>query len=119
MPNIAFGEFSGLNDSIFGKSIAPIKHIIGKRAEAFEKDSLLPILFSMDTSSNWAEKETETGSSESWSPVAENGEVPMIGMQEGYSKMLVYETWKDSFAVSREMIEDGKLMDMKKQPDKV
>ena len=116
MPNIAFGEFSGLNDSIFGKSIAPIKHIIQKRAEAFEKDSLLPILFSMDTSSNWAEKETEMGSSESWSPVAENGEVPMIGMQEGYSRTFEHIEFMAGMAITRKMMDDAKLLDLKKVP---
>ena len=37
-------------------------------------------------------------------------------MQEGYQKLLVYETWKDSFSISKEMIEDSKLMDLRKQP---
>ena len=30
--------------------------------------------------------------------------------------LLKYQTWKDSFSVSKEMMEDGKLMDMRKQP---
>ena len=59
MANIVIGEFSGLNDSLFGKSIAPIKRHVKKRAEAFEAQSLLPTLFDMRTSDNWAEKDTE------------------------------------------------------------
>lgn len=34
----------------------------------------------------------------------------------GYQKLIKYQTWKDSFSVSREMMEDGKLLDMRKQP---
>jgi len=49
-------------------------------------------------------------------PVGENGAYPEDSMQEGYQKLLVYETWKDSFSISKEMIEDSKLMDLRKQP---
>ena len=49
-------------------------------------------------------------------PVGENGAYPLDGMQEGYQKLLVYDTWKDSFSISAEMMEDSKVMDMKKQP---
>lgn len=37
-------------------------------------------------------------------------------MQEGFSKFLEHMTWKNSFSLSREIVEDGKLMDLKKQP---
>lgn len=37
-------------------------------------------------------------------------------MEEGYGKLLRYETWKNSFSISQEMVEDGKLMDMTSQP---
>jgi phage major head subunit gpT-like protein len=30
--------------------------------------------------------------------------------------MIVYETWKNSFQITQEMIEDAKIMDMRKQP---
>lgn len=116
MANIAFGEFSGLNDSVFGKSIAPIKRIVEKRAEAFEQESVLPILFSMDTSSNWAEKETEMTEMDTWDPVPENGEVPMGGMQEGFSRTFEHIEFMKGFAITRKMMDDSKLMDLKKVP---
>jgi hypothetical protein len=49
-------------------------------------------------------------------PVGENGAYPSDGMQEGFSKLLKQETWKNSFSVSREMIEDSKLMDLRGEP---
>ena len=37
-------------------------------------------------------------------------------MQEGYAKFLEHMTWKDSFSLSREIVDDSKVMDLKKKP---
>ena len=116
MANITFTEGSGLNDSIFGKSQEPIKMFIEKRGEAFEQASMIKELFLMVSSNNWAEKYTTMTAMQGFQPVGENGNYPVDGMQEGFSKTIENMTWKDSFSLSREMIDDGKLMDLKKQP---
>lgn len=116
MPNITFSEASGVADSVFGKSQAPIRMFLEKRGEAFEQASMIPELFNMGKSTHWSEKFTTMTAMDGFKPVGENGEYPMDGMQEGYSKTLEHMTWKDQFSVSREMVDDGKLMDFKKQP---
>ena len=116
MANITFTEGSGLQNSIFGKSQEPIKLFIEKKAEAFEQQSMLPELFAMDTSTHFGEKITGMTAMDGFQPVGENGNYPTDGMQEGYSKFLEHMTWKDSFSISREIIEDGKLMDLRRQP---
>lgn len=116
MANITFTEGSGLQDSIFGKSQEPIKLFLEKRGEAFEQASMLPELFSMGTSTHWGEKFSTMTAMDGFQPVGENGEYPVDGMQEGYSKFLEHMTWKNSFSLSREIVEDGKLMELKKQP---
>lgn len=113
---ITFSEASGLNDSIYGKCQAPVRMFLEKRGEQFEQQSVIKDLFHMGTSQNFGDLMTSMTAMDGFQPVGENGAYPTDGMQEGYSKMLVYETWKDSFAISQEMIEDGKLLDMKKQP---
>lgn len=116
MANITFSEGSGLNDSIYGKSQAPIRMLIESRAEAYEEKSILKELFMMDKSKHWAEKYTSMTSMDGFNPVGENGAYPVDGMQEGFSKTLEHVTWKNSFSISREMMEDGKIMDLKKKP---
>ena len=116
MPGITFTEGSGLNDSIYGKSQAPIRMFIEARGEAFEQNSVLPHLFAMDKSKNWAEKYSSMTAMDGFQPVGENGAYPLDNMQEGYDKTLTHMTWKDSFSISREMVEDGKVIDMKKKP---
>ncbi len=116
MAGITFTEGSGLQDSVFGKIQAPIKRFIEKRGEEFEKASLLPHLFLMDTSKNAVDAIVTMTAMDGFEPVGENGEYPRTSFQEGFKKFLEYETWKQSFSVSKEAIEDGKLMDLKKQP---
>lgn len=114
--NIIFSEASGLNDSIYGNCQAPIKMFIEQRGEDHEKNSLLKDLFLMGTSGNFGDLLTSMTAMEGFKPVGENGAYPTDGMQQGYEKMLRYITWKDSFSISKEMIEDAKLMDLKKRP---
>ena len=114
MANITFTEASGLQDTIFGKSQAPIRMFIESRGESFEQQSLIKELFSMEKSTHWGEKFTSMTAMEGFQPVGELGSHPIDGMQEGFSKFLENMTWKNSFAISREMVEDAKLMDLRK-----
>ena len=113
---IVFSEASGLNDSIFGKCQAPIRMFLEQRSEAFDQNSVLKDLFLMGTSENYGDELATMTAMEGFQPVGENGAYPSDSMQQGFSKLLVYETWKNSFQITQEMIEDAKLMDMKKQP---
>lgn len=116
MANIIFSEGSNLNNSIYGKSQEPIKMFLEKRAEAYEAKSMLPEIFNMGTSTHFAEKYTGMTGMDGFVPVGENGAYPVDGEQEGYSKVLEHMTWKDSFSLSREIIDDAKLMDLKARP---
>lgn len=116
MANIVFTEGSGVNDSVFGKSQAPIKFFLEKRAEAFESQSCLPHLFSMMESNNYAEKFTGMTAMSGFKPTGEGGEVPTDGMQESFSQTLEHMTWQNSFAISRAIIDDSKVIDLKQKP---
>ena len=80
MANITFTEGSGLQDSVFGKSEAPIKMFLEKRAEAFEQTSILKELFDMERSNHYAEKMTTMTAMSGFLPVGENGATPVDGM---------------------------------------
>lgn len=114
---ITFTQGSGLNDSIYGKSQAPIRMFLEKRGEAFEQESVLKDLFSMQKSNHYGEKMTSMTAMDGFQVVGENGAYPLDEMQEGFSKQMDHVTWKDSFAISREMVEDAILMNLKKRPE--
>lgn len=116
MANIVFSESSGVNDSIFGKSQAPIRQFIEKKGEQFEQESIVKRLFRQDKSNTFAQKYTSLTAMEGFKVAGENGAYPTDGQEEGYSKILEAVTWKDSFRISMEIMEDSKLMDLKQKP---
>lgn len=107
--SIIFSQASGVADSIFGKSQEPIKAIITEQVEAFQQVSVIEHLFFMDKSKNFAEKYTIETSLGDFEPVGENGAYPKTSIQEGFAKTIEPETWKSSFEVTQEMIEDAKI----------
>ncbi len=113
---IIFSEGSGLNDSVYGNCQLPIRMFLERHGEQFEQQSVLPYLFLMGKSENFGDTMTGLTAMDGFEPVGENGAYPKAGMEEAYKKLLVYMTWKNSFSVSQEMVEDGKLLEMKKQP---
>lgn len=116
--NIIFSEDSGLNDSIFGKCQAPIRMFLEKRGEAFEQKSMLSEFFCMGKSDNFGDMFTGMTAMDGFMPVGENGDYPTTSMQEGYRKMLEYPEWKQSFTISKKLMEDVKsyMMELRKRP---
>jgi hypothetical protein len=116
MPGITFSEGSGLNNSVFGKSQAPIRMFIEKKGEALEQVSVVKQIFAMEKSKNYAEKITSLTAMEGFRPVGENGAHPIDSTQEGFEKTIEHMTWKDSFSISRELVDDSKVLDLRKKP---
>ena len=107
--SIIYSQGSGVADSVFGKSQAPIKAMIESGVEAFRQFSAVDKVFSMDTTKNYAEKYTSETSLGDFADVGENGAYPKISMREGWSKVIEPTTWKSSFEVTQEMVEDAKI----------
>lgn len=116
MAGITFSQGSGLNNSVFGKSQEPIKMFIESKVEAYENMGAAPKIFMQETSKNAMDKFTSMTSMNGFNPVGEGGAYPQDEMQEGFSKVLEAETWKDKFVITQEMVEDAKLMDFKGRP---
>lgn len=116
MAGITFSEASNVNDSIFGKSQFPIRTFIEKRAEQFEAQSVLKNLFYMGKSNKFAEKVVGMTAMEGFKPVGENGSHPVDGYREGRSKVIEHTTFKDSFSISREIMDDSKILDLRQRP---
>lgn len=117
MAGITFTEGSGLQDSIYGKSQGPIRMFIEKRGEAFEAQGLVSKLFTVAPSKHFSEGHRSMTAMKGFMPVGENGEYPSDTMQESFQKDFKHTVWKDSFAISREMIDDAVLMNLKQKPE--
>lgn len=113
MAGIVFSKSSGLNDSIYGKSEAPIRAFLENAAKAYEEMSTINKIFKLVDSEHYAEKFGGiTGFAHGFQPVGEGGAYPTDERQEGYSKLLENLTWKDSFAITQEMMEDSTILDL-------
>jgi len=108
-------KLSNNMDSVFGKSQYPISQYIQEQAEIFEGKSQIEEIFQMDTANSFGEKLSYETSLGDFAPVGENGATPETDFVEGYSKNLEYETWKSSFTVSQEMIEDANFGKVKEK----
>lgn len=115
MAGIVFNKASGLNDSIFGKSQEPIRLMIEQQIEAFQQYSIVDNVFMMDETSNFAEKYTYETSLGDFEATGEGGAYPRNTFQEGYSKVIEPEEWKNSFEVTQQMIEDAKFGKIKQR----
>lgn len=113
MAGIIFSKSSGLNDSVYGKSEAPIRAFLETQVKAYEEESTIDKIFKTVNSTHYAEKVGGiTGLAHGFKPVGEGGAYPTDERQEGYSKTLENITWKDSFAITQEMIEDAQILDL-------
>ena len=113
---IVFAENSGLNDAAFGKWELPIRMMVERHGEDFEKNSVLKNLFAFGTSNNFGDSFTAMTAMEGFKPVDELEATPADGFQQSYAKSMEYLEWVDKFSVSKKMMEDNKILDIKRQP---
>lgn len=119
MANVTISIGSGVMDSIYGNSQLPLKKYIEKQVEAFEQESVLRKLFRMETSKHWAERYSGETAMDDFELVGEGGNIPRTGFEEGYKKDIVNQTFKQSFSVTRELVEDAQISTMKQRANKL
>ena len=110
---------SGLVDPIFGKCQVPLASYIEQLGEAFERESLLKYLFHFENSRHWAEQHSSETAMDDFVPVGEGGEYPRTGFESGYDRIIETRTFKQSFSVTQELVEDAQLGEMKRRARKL
>ncbi len=110
---------SGLNGTIYGDCQVPLKAFLESRGEAFQRESLLPYLYRMEKSRHWAERYSSETAMGDFEPVGEGGDYPKTGFEDGYFRDIVNMTFKQSFSVTQELVEDSLLGTMKQRANKL
>ena len=116
MAGIIVSEASARNDMLYGKWQAPITSFLEKRLEQVDRESIASKIFKKVNSTHWAESFGSLTAIGDFKPSPENGKYPISDFEQGYNKILKNYTWKNSFAISREMLEDGNLINLQKKP---
>ena len=117
MPGISITESSRAVNGLFGAVQAPIHRYLLKRGEALEQASILPYLFDMGTSKQFGELSSGLTAMDDWEPVGENGTYPENSFEETFSKLIVHMTWKSQFSISRELVDDATVTDLRRKPE--
>lgn len=117
---VILSEASGRLKALYGDVQKPIASYLEHRAEDIEKqESILFKIFDKRPSTHFAENYRAETEMDEMKPVGENGAYPSTGYQEGYDKTITNVTYKNSFAVSREMMDDNVMTALGKRPDKL
>ena len=111
---------AGLNDTKFGKLQAPLASFIESRAEQIEQEEKIgKLLFREVKSTHFGEHYATETEMEDMVPVGENGAYPETSVQDGYGKTIENVTFKNSFSISREAMDDNVLTSLQQKPEKL
>lgn len=111
---------SGLNNTQYGKYIAPIKQSLNDLNELAMNTRLMPIIFPEAMSDNWAEGYVGNTSLGNFEIGGENTPYPESDTQDDYDKTIENNIeLKQSFSISQQMVEDSKIGTIKMQPKKM
>jgi len=111
-----FLKSSALNDDVFGKSQHPIKKfLLDNEAAEMNAHKIMESIFDVMPVDDFATKFSGLTSRGNFQDVGENGAYPETEEQVGYSTVIEDTTWKSEFKVSKEMIEDAKMYDIRKR----
>lgn len=110
MAGIIFNIQESLNNSAFNILQEPIKMILENEVEAFEKDSIIGKVFVMKTTDKYREEYRSTTTMDGFKPTEDMEVAGLSDFQEGYSKQFIFQTWTNSFVVSKQTMEDNQMM---------
>jgi phage major head subunit gpT-like protein len=106
MAQVIMTEASGRLKELYGEIQAPLMSLVTEKAEAYEAELVTNKLFAERKSEHSIEAYTNLTAIDSWAPVGESGAHPSGGQEVGYTQTLRNVTWKGSFALSRELVDD-------------
>lgn len=112
MAGIIFNIQESLNNSAFNILQEPVQMILTNEVEAFERDSIIPKVFVMKTTDKYREEFRSTTAMDGFKPTEDMEVAGISDFQESYNKQFVFQTWTNSFVVSKQTMEDNQLMNI-------
>lgn len=117
MSGVIFNIEEAVKNSKFNVLQEPVRFILDNEMEAFEKESLIDMVFVKKTSDRYREEFRSTTAMGNFKPTEDMEPAGITDFEEGYNKQFVFQTWTNSIVVSKQTMEDGNttqaLNDMK------
>lgn len=101
-----------IKNSAFNVLQEPIKMILDNQTEAYEKNSIISKFFVMKTSDRYMEEYRSQTSMDGFKPTEDMEVAPLSDFEESYFQQFTFQIWTNSFVISKQTMEDGKLMDV-------
>lgn len=109
---IIYNIEEAIKNSAFNVLQEPIKMILDNQTEAYEKNSIISKFFVMKTTDRYMEEYRSTTSMDGFKPTEDMEVAPISDFEESYFQQFTFQIWTNSFVISKQTMEDGKLMDV-------
>ena len=109
---IIFNIEEAIKNSAFNVLQEPIKMILDNQTEAYEKNSIIDKFFVKKTSDRYMEEYRSMTSMDGFKPTEDMEVAPISDFEESYFQQFTFQIWTTSFVISKQTMEDGKLMDV-------
>ena len=112
---VIFNIDEAVRNSAFNILQEPFKMKMTKELEAFEKKSILPYLYVMQTMDTFQEEYRSKTSMDGFKPTEDMEVAGLSDFEESYRMVMRTQTWTNSFAVSKQTMEDNQLQQINPQ----
>lgn len=112
---VIFNIDEAVRNSAFNILQEPFKMKMTKELEAFEKKSILPYLYVMQTMDTFQEEYRSKTSMDGFKPTEDMEVAGLSDFEESYRMVMRVQTWTNSFAVSKQTMEDNQLQQINPQ----
>lgn len=109
---IIYNIEEAIKNSAFNVLQEPIKMILDNQTEAYEKQSIISKFFVMKTTDRYMEEYRSMTSMDGFKPTEDMEVAPISDFEESYFQQFTFQIWTNSFVISKQTMEDGKLMDV-------
>lgn len=109
---IIFNIHEAVKNSAFNVLQEPIKMFMENQVEAYEKDSIIDKIFVKKTSDKFREEFRSITTMDGFRPTEDLEVAGISDFEESYNKQFMFQTWTNSFVVSKQTLEDKRDMDI-------
>ena len=109
---IIYNIEEAIKNSAFNVLQEPIKMTLDNQKEAYEQNSIISKFFVMKTTDRYMEEYRSQTSMDGFKPTEDMEVAPISDFEESYFQQFTFQIWTNSFVISKQTMEDGKLMDV-------
>ena len=112
MAGVIYNIHEAVKNSAFNILQEPIKMFMDNQVEAFEKDSIINKVFVMKTTDKFREEFRSITAMDGFLPTEDLEVAGISDFEESYNKQFLFQTWTNSFVISKQTLEDKRDMDI-------